>query len=63
MPHSHDDAGWVKTIDEYYSGTTVNRQHASVRNILDSVVSQLEADPSRKFTYVEMVYFSRWYNA
>lgn len=24
IPHSHDDIGWLKTIDEYYSGTNTH---------------------------------------
>ena len=38
VPHSHDDAGWVKTVDEYYTGANSNSAHVSTRNILDTVV-------------------------
>ena len=36
-------------------------QNAGVQYILDSVVVGLERDPSRRFTYVEMAYFFRWW--
>lgn len=62
MPHSHDDAGWLKTVDEYYYGTSNKQQHVSTKNILDTVLQQLALNENRKFTYVEMVYFTKWYN-
>ena len=36
-------------------------QHAGVQYILDSVMPQLEADPSKTFIYVEMAFFNRWW--
>ena len=61
VPHTHDDAGWLKTVDEYYSGTNDTIQHANVRNILNSVKTSLEKNPARKFTYVEQAFFQRWW--
>jgi len=62
IPHTHDDVGWIKTIDQYFSGTGQASQHAAVRLIIDNVVDELLKDPKRKFTYVEMKYFTMWYN-
>ncbi|KAH7958036.1 hypothetical protein HPB51_027979 [Rhipicephalus microplus] len=39
---------------ELYMGT-------DVRTILDSVVTELEAKPDRRFIYVEMAFFTRWW--
>ncbi|KAJ8567631.1 hypothetical protein K7X08_019839 [Anisodus acutangulus] len=53
VPHSHDDVGWLKTIDQYYG--------ACVENVLDSVVMSLRRDPNRKFVFAEMAFFNRWW--
>ena len=37
-------------------------QHAAVQFILDTVVDQLLQDPNRRFIYVEMAFFHRWWN-
>jgi hypothetical protein len=36
IAHTHDDVGWVKTVDEYFAG-----QDPNVALILDSVVTEL----------------------
>ncbi|XP_018421620.1 PREDICTED: lysosomal alpha-mannosidase [Nanorana parkeri] len=61
IPHTHNDVGWLKTVDQYYYGGLNNIQHAGVQYILDSVVPQLLADPKRRFIYVESAFFWRWW--
>ncbi|KAL1785109.1 lysosomal alpha-mannosidase [Sigmodon hispidus] len=61
LPHTHDDVGWLKTVDQYYYGLKNHIQHASVQYILDSVISSLLENPTRRFIYVEMAFFSRWW--
>jgi hypothetical protein len=55
IPHSHCDPGWLLTVDQYFS--------EQVRSILDSVISALEADPSRRFIWSEVSYFSMWWDS
>ena len=59
--HTHDDVGWLKTVDQYYVGSKAEIQEARVQFILDSVIDALLQDPSRKFIYVEVAFFSRWW--
>ncbi|KAL8046895.1 hypothetical protein ABFX02_08G203600 [Erythranthe guttata] len=61
VAHSHDDVGWLKTIDQYYVGSNNSIQGACVENVLDSVVVALRRDPNRKFIFAEMAFFSRWW--
>ena len=61
VPHTHDDVGWLKTVDQYFTNSNNSIQVAGVRQILNSVVAQLSQDPSRQFTYVEQAFFQRWY--
>ncbi|XP_068639714.1 alpha-mannosidase isoform X2 [Aristolochia californica] len=61
VPHSHDDVGWLKTIDQYYVGSNNSIQGASVKNTLDSVVVSLLKDPNRKFVFAEQAFFQRWW--
>ena len=62
IAHTHDDLGWLKTVDEYYYGANKTITHAGVQYILDSTVRQLLKDNTKRFTYVEMGFFSRWWN-
>eukprot|EP00118_Oscarella_pearsei_P019623 m.209557 g.209557 ORF g.209557 m.209557 type:complete len:143 (+) comp39727_c0_seq49:47-475(+) len=54
IAHSHDDTGWTKTVDQYYV--------EEVRWILSTATEALLTNQKRKFTYVEMAYFDRWWN-
>uniref|UniRef100_A0A8D8PLF5 Alpha-mannosidase n=1 Tax=Cacopsylla melanoneura TaxID=428564 RepID=A0A8D8PLF5_9HEMI len=61
IPHSHDDVGWLKTVDQYYWGTKSGIQLAGVQFILDSVIRELVSDPKKKFIYVETAFFWKWW--
>ena len=60
-PHTHDDSGWLKTVDQYYYGSNTSIYNAGVQYILDTVVKELERDADKNFVYVEMSFFQRWY--
>ncbi|CAD8066900.1 unnamed protein product [Paramecium sonneborni] len=56
LPHSHDDVGWLNTVDQIYlSGP-------GVKNIISSYINALLENKDRKFVQVETVYFERWWN-
>ncbi|VVC31552.1 Hypothetical protein CINCED_3A003390 [Cinara cedri] len=61
IPHTHDDVGWLKTVDQYYFGTNSSIQLAAVQFILDSVISELAKDPNKRFIYVETAFFWKWW--
>jgi len=61
IPHTHDDAGWLWTLEQYYSGT--GGASVSVKNILDNFVDSLYHNKERTFTYVEMAFFTKWYKS
>eukprot|EP00029_Vermamoeba_vermiformis_P005720 TRINITY_DN2061_c0_g1_i1.p1 TRINITY_DN2061_c0_g1~~TRINITY_DN2061_c0_g1_i1.p1 ORF type:complete len:972 (+),score=248.82 TRINITY_DN2061_c0_g1_i1:58-2973(+) len=62
VAHTHDDVGWLKTVDEYYIGANNSIQDANVQMIIDTVMTELSKDPNKKFIYVEMAFFWRWWN-
>lgn len=65
IAHTHDDVGWLKTVQQYYYGIVVpgvTDQRAGVQYILDTVVRQLKEDPNRRFIYVETAFFWIWWN-
>ncbi|RHY22207.1 hypothetical protein DYB25_010886, partial [Aphanomyces astaci] len=53
IPHTHDDPGWLITVDQYFT--------QEVDYILDTVVTELQKDPKRRFMYVEQSFFQRWW--
>ncbi|XP_052870890.1 lysosomal alpha-mannosidase-like, partial [Anopheles cruzii] len=61
VPHTHDDVGWLKTVDQYYYGSRTSIQKAGVQYILDSVIQSLLDNSERKFIYVESAFFFKWF--
>lgn len=62
IPHSHDDVGWLKTVDDYFYGANMRTQFAGVQYTIDTVVQELIDNPDYKFTIVEMAFLYRWWN-
>ncbi|XP_037024932.1 lysosomal alpha-mannosidase-like [Bradysia coprophila] len=62
VAHTHDDVGWLKTVDQYYFGSKNTIQKAGVQYILDNVVRALLRNPDRRFIYVESAFFTKWWN-
>jgi alpha-mannosidase len=44
VPHTHDDTGWLVTVDQYF--------FQEVYYVVDTVVDQLVKNPKRHFIYV-----------
>lgn len=61
VAHTHDDVGWLKTVDQYYYGTRKRDSPVGVQHILDSVIPQLVMDRTKRFIYVEMSFFAKWW--
>jgi len=53
ISHSHDDTGWQVTVDQYF--------YRNVYYIIDTVLARLLENPDRKFIYVEVGFFARWW--
>jgi hypothetical protein len=61
VPHSHDDVGWLKTLDEYFDGSRKDIQYTDVKQELDTIIDALSEDSRRKFSEVEMKFFFMWW--
>uniref|UniRef100_A0A6P7FYF0 alpha-mannosidase n=1 Tax=Diabrotica virgifera virgifera TaxID=50390 RepID=A0A6P7FYF0_DIAVI len=63
VPHSHDDVGWLKSFDEYYYGLKVyaTTTPIAVKNIITSVVEELQRNKDRRYIQVETAFFYKWW--
>lgn len=62
VPHTHDDVGWLKTVEQYYLGQNNSIDtRGNVRGIITTVVQALLDNPSRTFSWVEIKFFVMWW--
>ncbi|ESO94820.1 hypothetical protein LOTGIDRAFT_232262 [Lottia gigantea] len=67
IPHSHDDVGWLKTVEQYYTGEaggSGRSQHPGtecVRCVLNTTIPLLVANPNRRFIFIEMAFLERYW--
>ena len=54
LPHTHLDAGWIETFDNYYD--------LYVSSIFDTLVPELESNPDYRFNWAEVGYLEKWWN-
>lgn len=52
-PHTHLDAGWTSTCEEYYQ--------QKVKYIVDSLTDVLHCSRDKVFNWAEIGYLARWY--
>lgn len=61
MPHSHDDVGWLKTVNQYFDGSRKSTQYTYVDVELSTIIDALLLNPERRFSEVEMKFFNLWW--
>uniref|UniRef100_A0A7E4WCK7 Alpha-mannosidase n=1 Tax=Panagrellus redivivus TaxID=6233 RepID=A0A7E4WCK7_PANRE len=61
IPHSHEDMGWLKTVDDYYTGFNARKQGNGVQFIISSIIEALKRNSDRRIVYAEVGYLARWF--
>jgi hypothetical protein len=55
------DAGWIRTPEEYFSGSQTGFFGFEGRFIFENIYEVLMLDPKRRFTLAEIFFFKMWY--
>ena len=62
IPHTHDDVGWRKTVEQYFYGLneTIDTR-GRVHDIITTSIAALLEQPARTFTWTESKFLHMWW--
>ncbi|CAI4224969.1 unnamed protein product [Auanema sp. JU1783] len=63
IPHTHDDLGWIKTVDQYYYGAKQTLVPVGVQYIYNTVIDELMKDATKRFSFAETGFLYRWWSS
>ena len=63
VPHTHDDVGWRKTVEQYFYGYNESIDaRGRVQDIITTSIAALLEQPARTFVWTESKFLHMWWN-
>ena len=63
IPHTHDDVGWRKTVEQYFYGYNESIDaRGRVQDIITTSIAALLEQPARTFVWTESKFLHMWWN-
>ena len=60
IPHSHQDPGWLTTMENYYTGNSPDQE--CVKCMIDRVMNIFKNDKKFKITWAELAFLDLWFS-